>query len=430
MKNLRRICLFGYIFGVISSSNTIIYSNDNALDLSETILSSQDKDPIQNAEKASQAPLIVLVLMVKNEELVINKTLDPYIQAGIDSYLIFDTGSTDKTIETVKEHFEKNKIKNVHIYQEPFIDFATSRNHALELAEQAFPRANFFLMPDAEWYMHNVEGLIEFCKKQANDQCNCYLVRIVNQRLDFTQARLIRAKTNARFAGRVHETIISSSYKRVPIDIFFELGVSRGGMEKSKQRWERDLKILLGVYEENPSDPRNTFYLAQTYECLCDFVNAYKFYEIRSKQNGWIEENYETFYRLGRIIDILSMTDKNYSWNMAQDYYFMAHKILPHRAEPLVKISQHYWPDASTPENIALCYLFAKRAYELPYPENDLLFVDPEVYNFLRYELLSKSAWHMKDFELGEIATRKALKFKEMSYLLRNLACYLEAQRK
>ena len=285
-------------------------------------------------------------------------------------------------------------------------------------------------MPDAEWYMHNVKGLINFCNENINDDYKCYLIRILNPNLDFSVPRLIRSKVNARFVNKVHEVIVTDKYKKLADDIYFELGASRQGIEKSRQRWERDLKILLNEYEENPKDPRIVFYLAQTYECLADFVNAYKYYEIRSKQEGWTEENFETFYRLGRVTDYLSTKDKNYSWHMAQDYYFNACKIMPHRAEPFLRLAEHYWPDGASPINVALCYTFAKRAYELPYPEKDLLFIDPSAYNFRRYELLSKSAYHVGDFELGELATRKALQVKEMPYLLRNLACYMEMNNK
>ena len=122
-----------------------------------------------------------------------------------------------------------------------------------------------FLMPDAEWYMHNVKGLCDFCNKQIHDNCNGYLIRVVNYGLDFTVRRLIRSKVKARFVGAVHETIITNSYKKIPADIFFELGVSKSGIEKSKKRWQRDLQVLLKNYDENPDDTRVTFYLAQTY---------------------------------------------------------------------------------------------------------------------------------------------------------------------
>lgn len=373
----------------------------------------------------------VVVLMVKNEEPVINKTLEPFIKENLNSFLIFDTGSTDKTVQTVKDYFIKNNVKNWHVLEEPFIDFATSRNRALDLAEEKFTEAKFFLMPDAEWYMHNVKDLINFCRTELNETCNGYLVRIMNQNIDFTTARLIRAHVKARFAGVVHEVVIANNYKKVPAAIYFELGSSRLGFEKSQQRWKRDEKLLFKSYEENPNDPRTAFYLAQTYECLGDFDKAYKYYEIRSKLKSTnLEEDFETSYRLGRVIDILSKNNKNFTWHMALDYYFNAHNLLPHRAEPLVKIADHYWPDGGAPVNTALCYLFAKRACELIYPENDLLFIDPEAYNFRRYELLSKSAWQLGDYVFGEAATRKALAAKELPYLLRNLACYVEANKK
>ena len=34
----------------------------------------------------------VVVLMVKNEESVIEKTLEPFVHTGLQSFLIFDTG--------------------------------------------------------------------------------------------------------------------------------------------------------------------------------------------------------------------------------------------------------------------------------------------------------------------------------------------------
>ncbi len=370
--------------------------------------------------------IVTVVLMVKNEESVIAKTLEPYVKAGITSYLIFDTGSTDDTISNAKTFFKLHGIEHYLILQEPFIDFATSRNRALDLADEHFPDSCFLLMPDAEWYMHNVEGLLNFCVEQCDKNTPCYLVRIMNETVDFSVPRLIRARAHARFAGAVHESIPVESTAKVPSNVYFELGASRQGMEKSRKRWERDLAILLKEYEKNPNHSRTTFYLAQTYECLGDLKNAHHYYTLRSALKGWLEEDYETFYRLGYITERLSQTDPDYTWHMAYDYYTKAHDMLPSRAEPLVRIANHYWPDGGAPLNIALCYIFAKRACEIDYPENAFLFVDPNTYTFQRYELLSKSAWHIGDFENGEIATRNALKKKELPYLLKNLAYYLE----
>src|SRR5579871_6668212 len=70
-------------------------------------------------------PLLVVVLMVKNEETVMRATLQPFIDAGIQSYLIFDTGSTDNTVQVTRDLFDEYEITQGYILQEPFIDFAT-----------------------------------------------------------------------------------------------------------------------------------------------------------------------------------------------------------------------------------------------------------------------------------------------------------------
>ena len=83
----------------------------------------------------AQQDLITIVLMVKNEEAVIEKTLEPFVEGGITSFFIFDTGSTDNTISITELFFKKHNIEHYVILQEPFIDFGTSRNRALDLAD-------------------------------------------------------------------------------------------------------------------------------------------------------------------------------------------------------------------------------------------------------------------------------------------------------
>ena len=71
------------------------------------------------------------------------------------------------TMQKAKELFEDYHLTNYHIIQEPFVDFAISRNKALDLCEEKFPNAGFMLMPDAEWYLHNVQELIAFLRARV-----------------------------------------------------------------------------------------------------------------------------------------------------------------------------------------------------------------------------------------------------------------------
>ena len=56
----------------------------------------------------------------------------------------------------------------------------------------------------------------------------------------------------------------------------------RHGMEKTQRRWQRDKELLMKAHLANPQDSRTAFYLAQTFDCLGDLENAYKFYELRT----------------------------------------------------------------------------------------------------------------------------------------------------
>lgn len=370
-------------------------------------------------------PILVVVLMVKNEAPVIKETLQPFIDAHIDSFLIFDTGSTDDTVAIVETFFKENDINHAYIEQEPFIDFATSRNRALQLARERFPQAAFLLMPDAEWYMHNTEGLLDFCKTHCHDKHNVYLVRILlNEQTDYYVPHLIRCNSSAHFVGAVHETINQPTRVKVPSNVYFEWRPSQYGIDKSYQRWQRDKDLLLASYIKNPYDARTVFYLAQTYECLGELENAYTFYKLRAELNGWDEENFITYYRLGNVTERLTHNnEEKYNWDLALHYYLEAFSIRPHRAEPLVKIAQHYLAI----DNKVLCFLFARHAAELPYPNDDILFVEKDIYDYVRHDILGICAWYIDKFEIGEQAVRHALKTQpDIPHLHRNLALYLE----
>lgn len=353
--------------------------------------------------------------MIKNEEHVIIPTLQPFIDAGIKHYVVFDTGSTDQTVAIVKDFFDQNPTITGLIFQEPFVDFATSRNRALEYTRQQFPFGGFILMPDAEWYMQNVEKLIDFCHQelQKDEQPDCYLVRMIMGNIDFYQPRLIKIASQAHFEGEIHESIYTPH--TACRDSFFVVQTTPQGFEKTKKRWERDLQILLKKYKKNPWDARTLFYLAQTYECLQDRLNAQKYYTLRTQVVGSKEEDFMAHYRAGQIAESLD------DWDRALSHYLEAFNICSERIEPLVKISQYYWSN----KNIPASYLFASYACKLPYPEENRLFIDKEIYDFTRWEMLGITAWHMKQFPEGKAAAQKAYEQRpHLEYLYRNVVCY------
>jgi glycosyltransferase involved in cell wall biosynthesis len=370
-----------------------------------------------NNQQHHSKSLIAIALMVKNEAPSIQATLSSLFQEGMRHFFVLDTGSSDNTIELIQAFFTRHQLDG-HIKQESFIDFSTSRNRTLELAEQQFPATSFLLMPDAEWHLRNANALINFCTQEQHNKTPLYLIKMKMNTMEFAAARLFRTASQVRFKGVVHEVPEIIATTKAPDSVYFEVKASAQGMEKSNRRWQQDLVLLSQAYTDNPQDPRTGFYLAQTYECINNLNKAYKIYQHRATLNGWDEENFITLLRLGGLAERMDSYSTN--WSIALDYYLKAFALRPHRIEPLIKIANHYWPD-----NIPTCYLFISYAYKISYPKEDLLFIDKEAYEYTRYEIMSRCAWYMGEYVLGEQATQLALKIHpNQEHLLRNLKLY------
>jgi tetratricopeptide (TPR) repeat protein len=374
-------------------------------------------------QKNHEDPLLVIVLMVKDEALVIKETLQPYLSVRSDcAFFVFDTGSADDTVAVTKKFFQDNQIDRVVIEQEAFVDFSTSRNRALQLAQDAFPQATFMLMPDAEWYLRNVDGLIRFCAEHKHDKIPSYLVRIKHSLIDFYTPRLMRCRSGIQFVGVVHEILNSCAVEKVSPEVFFWWSPIDTSIKKSQKRWVRDCALLLQEYERNPSDPRTVFYLAQTYDCLDDLKNACLWYERRmllcaSTAVFLNEENFLTSYRLARVYEKLG------NWEKALSKYLTAYSIRPVRAEPLIRLAKHYWDSGE----IATSFVFAQRAVEIPYPIEDQLPIDKELYEYTRYDLLGCAAWYVEKYELGLEAVTRAMQVSpDASHLRENMNLYTQ----
>ncbi len=358
--------------------------------------------PIQLPIKPKD-PLLVPVIMVKNEEPVIRQTLQPFVDAGLKQVFVFDTGSTDKTVEVVQEFFKEHNLEGSVLRQEPFVDFSVSRNRALELAEQAFPGSRFMLMLDAEWYLQNVPGLINFCEAHKNDDNHCYSVRIVcDNSLDYINHRLIKTEAKLRFVAPVHEYIPIEGRKigEVPKDIFFAWNAIESGRQKSQKRLAWDAEVLENELKKNSNDGRTLFMLGQTYHGLGKIEKSIECYEKRAGMYlDFINE--ETFSAQYRVAQMYEGQGK---WEKAFHYYLAAYSLRPDRAEPLVALARHYLTEKLFPA----AYLFAKQSLDIEYPRSPWM-IDKKAYDYDRYRVTSLAAWEMKQFDIGEDAACKAL---------------------
>ena len=369
---------------------------------------------------ALPATLLTLVVMVKNEERTIARTLasaKPYI----DRWLVLDTGSTDRTKEVVAETMAG---KPGRIAEADFVDFATSRNRSLE---ECGDHSEFILWMDADDVLDGGDALRGFLEKERNKtgtEREAYYVRVLAG-VTFDSARVLRSRHKWRFRGVVHEVLMHPDRTppslRVP-GVLIRHEVEAEAAERSRQRWERDVGLLSGALQVDPSDTRAAFYLGLTYFWLGRWDEAIVALERRMKMGGWHEEVFQAELHAARAAD-----SAEHLWSDVLARYLSAFSAAPHRAEPLYYVALHYNADGQP----HLCYLFARRGQELPFPSQDTLFVDEDVYAWGMADLVGSSAFYVGAFDVGEAAMRHALRHRpDDARLQGNLEFYLDRKRK
>lgn len=342
---------------------------------------------------------IAVLLMVRDEERNIRTTLDSVRE--FPEVFVYDTGSTDRTIELANEY------PNVRVFCGTFVDFATSRNAMHETAEREIDREYFLLMDAGDQFVKtddipDLDRDVYMVKQVWQSSC-------VNT---YYNARLIRRRCGFRYRGRVHEYLMTNTVSAEKIASFHLFQDRRQSAASSIRRWQTDRAILEHEVRSNdPPDPRDVFYLAQTYECLLMRKEAYETYRQRSRiHGGFYEERYVSMLRCG---DLAPSWDKRLAW------YVRSFDLI-NRAEPLVKIADHYRVDNRMTES----WMFAKMACELDFPEQCVLYVDDDAYTYKRWHLLGIAAFYAKRYADGIRGCEMAIAARNQPVDIANLKFY------
>ena len=86
-----------------------------------------DADDVEIPRKSTKSYTICLNMIVKNESHIIVKTLENLCSyVDFDAYFISDTGSTDNTMDLIRDFFKERGIPG-HIEQVSWRDFGFNR---------------------------------------------------------------------------------------------------------------------------------------------------------------------------------------------------------------------------------------------------------------------------------------------------------------
>ena len=382
-------------------SNTAENSSADAMSLSRVLQTT--------AQLGFDRPLLGLVMIVKNEAKRIAAVLASY-RPFVDAWTILDTGSTDGTQEIVVR--ELTGIPG-SLHEEPFVDFATSRNRALELHGTS---TMFSIMPNGDVLSGGAE-LVSFLEAHRRDVLfGAYRVRISPGH--YYHPLVMRTGYGWRYKWRTHECAMGlNTGPMIPGVIVVRDRGTRTAVEW-RGRWSRDLDLLNRDLTDDPNDPRPYFYLGQTHECLGQYAQALSFFEKRSQMGGYFDEVYEAKFRIGKMKDNLG-----HPWAEVQEAYLEAYAHDPRRAEPLYAIAEHWHG-----KNLhAITRLFAVAAARMKKPPTDL-FLDEDVYTWKAADLAAISSFYSGHKAAGRDFAEQAVSFSPDDERLRaNRAHFAES---
>lgn len=393
-------------------------------------------------------PTIGLLMMLKNEKKRLHVTLNSVI-GSVDALIIFDTGSTDNTIDIVKDFSEKHKI-NLYLIQGGFVNFSISRNTSLHYADSV--GVKYILLLDCNDELRGGNNLRVLAKDFMDKPNNSFLLCqewFTGVSDKYYNIRFVKNRCGWRYRGSVHEWMKDTTRQgpepaypvvRVPDHMNIVLYQDRTqDDDKTSKRFHRDRELLLKDYENSPKDTRTLFYLAQTCECLGNLEEALHYSKLRLEVEGFIEEIFHSYMRCGNVCLSLS-----YSWEDTMGWYMKAYEHSL-RAEPLVKIADYYRHRATIhdkeeiskylenekqedqkvlesggvykkvqynrkPNNFwRVSYSFLREACDLEYPHHCILFVDKGIYDYYRWHLMGIIAYYVGKFTEGKEAALKAL---------------------
>ncbi len=296
---------------------------------------------------------VTLCMIVKDEEISIPRIVES-VRKIIDGWVIVDTGSTDHTMEVV--HDVLGDLPG-ELHERPWVNFGHNRTELLELARE-FTTAGYFLLPDADDELV-IEATLPVLK------ADCYNIRYNTGNMEWYFPRLVRASKPWYYVGPAHSYMdcrepftqdnLTQAYF---LHHHHDTGKDRGN------KFKRDEELFAKAVQEDPTDSRSWFYLAQSIRDQDHYQLAATVYEHRARMGGWPEEVFYAMYQVGVL-----RRDPEWLWR-SWDYR-------PERAEPL------YWLARIARENgrYADAMEYAKRGLEIPYPATDKLFVHKWIYD-------------------------------------------------
>jgi glycosyltransferase involved in cell wall biosynthesis len=321
-----------------------------------------------------RTPTICLNMIIKNEAPVIGRCLES-VKPFIDHWVIVDTGSTDNTIELVRQHLAGVPGE---LHERPWKNFGHNRNEALQLAA---PHADYLFFIDAD---ERLELPNAYEKQQLG--ADGYHLTVKYAGITYARCALVAARLPWRWEGVVHEFLACGApFKLETLEGPRVLVSHDGARARDPETYRKDAALLEEALRLNPNSTRDTFYLAQSYRDCGELAKSRDTYRKRAAMKGWEEEGWFAQYQAAVMEERMGSAPEVVSFS-----YLSAYQRRPTRAEPLVRLARYH----RLRQEYHLALLYARRAATLSKPP-DLLFLDDAAYAWSALDELAVAAYYV-----------------------------------
>jgi tetratricopeptide (TPR) repeat protein len=277
---------------------------------------------------------IIVLLMIKNESRIICRSITSALKIA-DAVCVSDTGSTDNTIQILKDFYPTLSIP-AKTYEHPWTNFGINRTKSFYDAKQFCheldwnPSKTYALAIDADMELV-VESSFD---KQKDLTGKGYSLTQKAGTLHYINARLLRIDQPWKCVGATHEYWDGPNEGPLSDSKLWINDRNDGGCKADK--FTRDLAMLQAELKEQPTNVRTHFYLAQTFKCLGRHEESIEYYKKRIELGGWFEEVWYAHYMIAHQYLELKKPEEAELWvQKGQNYN-------SYRAESLYLLVKHF----------------------------------------------------------------------------------------
>jgi tetratricopeptide (TPR) repeat protein len=335
--------------------------------------------------------LLHLVMIVKNAGKGFAQILAKNIP-HIDRWTILDTGSTDGTQEVIRT------VLGTHVrgelYEEPFVDFGTSRNRALELAGEV---CKYAIMLDDTYYITG--DLRGFLNEIRSDQfADSYSLYVNSVDVQYASNRVLKTRRRLKYLFKIHEVVQEKDNVTViipPDRAQIHDEQSEYMSDRTASRKSLDLRLLRESIAEEPDNPRHWYYMAQTYVGMKDYEHAYRYFLARvfHPVDGFVQEKVDACFEAARTAQF----QLHRPWEEVKPLYERAHAMDPSRPDSTYFLAIHDYLEHQRRS----AYEQFKKAFTIGYPLHAQYSLKPTLSFHFTPKFLAELCYEFRDYRTG-----------------------------